>query len=193
MKPRGGKLSRYETSGNERQLSAIGIPTSSKNISPSIVAVQNPYDAHERVLATVNRQVDILESHRAHGWISEAAYRSGRLSQGMFERCSRSGPGMGSQWREGDRVDVVMAHDLAISHSIDDARKIIKYIAWLVKKLGPLDTELLRNSLNYRMSLRECAAKEAKYSDYQVECVGKRFREALELLARQGGDLEAWT
>src|SRR3954469_5398493 len=123
------------------------VPPRSRNAFTALVAVEDPHADPEsgrkgRLIATVNRRVDILELERSHGRISDEAYCAGRLTQAIFERAR--GPGGGAQWLEkGTRVDAELAKELAVIRTLDDARVIQNHLDAMRRTLGMIDASLI--------------------------------------------------
>ena len=205
------RIDRYDLA-EARDLGQRGRPTTTKNIETSTVAVEDPRPDRDsgpgqRVLATVNRRVDILEHERAHGRISNDAYREGRLVQALFERAGLSG---GSTWSDGARVDAEVAKELKIIRRLDDSRLIGKMVDEIEKTLGAIDARIVRQVLGDNRSYAQVAqpldlksaAARAGAADWQplgrggwqkpargdvrrarIGYVAQRFRDALETLA----------
>jgi hypothetical protein len=180
----------------------------SGKIEPGRVAVRDPephLEIPRRVIATVNRRVDILEVERSHDRISARAYRAGRLAQAVFERAGLGGSGA---WREGSRVDAELAKELKIVANIDRARLIKGYVARLRKCLGHLDAEILRQVLGDNRRYPEVALPKGRLvdgryvpryalqkgagdkdlvktmrSERNATYIARRFRDALETLS----------
>jgi hypothetical protein len=184
--PKRGRTSdRYNLNGASEPPGGLGRPPRSRNAFTALVAVEDPIaDANGRrgrVLATTNRRVDVLEHERSHGRISDRAYSVGRIAQAVFERARRSG--CGGQWRQGDRVDAVVAHDLAIVHAIEDARKIRGYVEKIRQAVGRIDANILQLILGDNRTYADVAALRGRAGDAGASYFAKRFRDALEDLA----------
>lgn len=177
---RKGSLGRYAHRGDERTLE--NCPKPNRNARTALVSIPNPYDPKERVFAAVNRRVDVLESERSHGLITEAGYQAGRTAQAMFERAR--GPGS-SNWQGGSRVDAYTSTELRIIHSIEDAKKVTAYMAWMAegKVLGMIDARLVRRILWERLSYADAANLQGKSGERGISYIAQRFRDGLERLA----------
>ncbi len=182
--PRRRPGGRYDLTAAREPANGVARPPRSRNVATAIVAVPDPYAARERLLATVNRRVDVLEDERSRGRISEAAYQIGRILQAVFER--GQGPrGARMQWSEGDRVDAAWAHELAVVLALDDAHKIKAYLDRLAHTVGMLDARLLRHVLGDRLSFAECAAARGRAGERGTRYYAARFRDALEFVAER--------
>ena len=184
--PRGKRSSdRYNLEGATEQPQGLGRPPRSFNAFTALIAVDDPIPDKDgrrgRVLATVNRRVDILELERSHGRLSARAYTVGRIVQAVFERAR--GPGAGSQWREGDRVDAVVAQELAIIRSIEGARRAQAYIARIRGAIGRIDANILQAVLGDRKSYADVSALRGRAGPRGAVYFASRFRDALEDLA----------
>lgn len=146
----------------------------------AIASVPDPMDARAHTLATVNRVVDVIEDERAHGRISEAAYREGRVAQAVFERAR--GPGS-SNWMGATRIDAYTAKELAIIHGIDSAARIQRMVRWLRFELGHIDAGILERVLGEQKSFAEVATLRGRGGERGTGYVAARFRDALESLA----------
>lgn len=176
---------RYDLARAHEPANGRGLPPRSANAFTAVVAVPDPHQnpegpGNERTLATVNRRVDILELEKSHGRISDAAYSVGRIVQAVFERAK--GPG-GTNWQGGSRVDAWAAHELAIIHGIEDARRITGWIERITRALGMIDARILRRVLGDRMNYAEVAAATGKAGERGTAYIAQRFRDALEELA----------
>ena len=177
---------RYDGRSDKTRLPPGGlgrVPTS-KGADTVVAAVEDPWgDGKERVFATVNRRVDVLEMERSHGRISEAAYRTGRTVQATFEKLGRL-PGCNWEVAPGDRFT---AQRSMVEQAMDRAGTIQKMVAAIQVRIGMIDTRLLRRVLGDRLSFAECAALQGKGGEKGQNYISRRFRDALEDLA------EAWT
>jgi hypothetical protein len=131
-------INRYDLTG-ARDLGMRGRPPKSANVEVDTVAIADPLPdpqggADQRILASANRRVDILEYEHSHGRISVDAYRAGRIAQRVFERAARVNGG--STWREWTQVDVKVAAEIAFNHRIDDADRINAYFDWMRRTPG---------------------------------------------------------
>jgi hypothetical protein len=141
-------------------------------------------DRGARIVATVNRRVDVLEDERSHGRISEAAYAVGRITQAVFERARNVAPSCG--WKEGDRVDAAWAQEVKIVRALENARMVESYKKRIDDAFGPagkLDARLLERILGDRMSYPQAAALQGKSGERGTSYIATRFRDALEALA----------
>src|SRR3954465_14923153 len=89
---------RYELRGAVEPANGRAVPPRSRNAFTALVAVEDPHADPQsgrkgRLIAPVNRRVDILELERSHGRISDEAYCAGRLAQAIWEKAR--GPGAG--------------------------------------------------------------------------------------------------
>ncbi|TMJ05812.1 MAG: hypothetical protein E6G97_02070 [Alphaproteobacteria bacterium] len=181
------RTGRYDTT-NACDLGVRGVPPESRNIAVSLVAVPDPNPdpdrgAGQRVLANVNRRVDILEWERSHDRISDGAYRAGRLSQAILERASR---GVGSStWQQGSRVDAELAKEISIIHALEDARKVKAHLQYLGSTLGKLDTLILHQVLGENRTYGKVELPNIRRTGTYESYIARRFRDALEALAEQ--------
>lgn len=179
-----------------------------RNAFTKLAAIQDPASgqggtvpeargSRVRQLSAVNVTTDILEWELSHGRISDAAYSTGRLAQGIY--CKARGPGVSSTWRAGHRVDAWVAKELAIIYAIDTARTIARYTGAIVRELGQKDANILRLVLADGKNYAEIAALNGRSGERGTSYFAQRFRDALETLADRwaargsdGGNIAAW-
>jgi hypothetical protein len=165
----------------------VGRAPRSPNAFTALVAVEDPIPdsqgRHGRVLATVNRRVDILELERSHRRISARAYTVGRIVQAVFER-SR-GSSASSQWGQGDRVDAEVAKELRIIRSIDNAHRVKEYVDSIRKAVGRIDANILQLVLGDGKTYADVAALRGRDGRQGTGYFAGRFRDALEDLASE--------
>jgi hypothetical protein len=187
------QLGRYDlTEAREPPNGRAALPYS-MNARTAVAAVTDPYDNRKRLLATVNRRVDILEEEHAHGRISQAAYLVGRIAQQVFERYR--GPS-GGQWIMGDHVDAARNAHLAVIAAIDAARDVLAFMGKLRRTLGVIDAPIMQKILGEGKTYTEVAAMRIPavcrvmprdVGRYEVAYIAQRFRDALETLANEFG------
>lgn len=175
---------RYRASQSVR-LPANGLataraPRQNRNVSTTIGAVPDPYADKEAIAVTVNRRVDLLEWEYSHGHLSEAAYRTGRIVQAVFERASGRSQ---SSWSLGDRVDAGMAKELQLLTALEKAETITAMMARIVKAIGQIGARFLRELLGEGRTYAQVAAMRGQSGDKAVTFVAKRFRNLLEDLS----------
>jgi len=185
-RPHQGALSRYDLAGARESADGRALPPASANAFTAVVAVPDPDQdsggrRDERVIATVNRRVDILETERAAGRISDAAYGVGRIVQAVFERAR--GVRHSGSWKTNDRVDTSWRAEVALIRSIEEARKVQIYKDRIRVALGMIDARLVERILGDRLSYAQCAALQGKDGERGISYVATRFRDALEALA----------
>lgn len=184
---RGRPAGRYDGRRELTRLPANGLarPAKCANVKTATAAVPDPFgDGTERVLVTINRRVDILETERSHQRLTEAAYRTGRLLQAIFERAGGVGS---SNWMGVSRQDPMIAQELRVLHSIMAAEEIEKLLRRIRARLGWIDARLLQRILGERWTFGQCADVVGRNGERGERYVAARFRDALEDLA------EAWT
>ncbi len=187
-KPMPGRYARRAIQDARMPPNGVGQRPRSKQVSLARVAVPDPYDPGERLQATVNRRVDILEQERSHGRITEAAYLTGRVVQAVFERAGgRSGGG----WREGARVDAATAHELAIIRALDSAHALEAYLRRISRLVGEVGARFLRAVLADGISLGAYATGVGKGGNRGANQVRGHFRIVLEQIAERWDDGKA--
>lgn len=175
------------TSSRSARMPANGLakPPKTKNVSVARAAVQDPLEPGAKLYVAANRFVDVLETERSHHRISEAAYIIGRQLQAVFEAAASLGGG--GQWRESDRVDPVLAKEVAIHRNIRAARRVDAETARLSREVGDIGVQFLRTILT-GTTFAEYAARSGARERRDVALVAGRFRTMLEdvVRARQG-------
>lgn len=157
---------------------ATGLAKPSVRIRTAIVAVDDPMEpGGPRLLARVNRDVDVLESELSHHRIGTAEYNAGRKLQRAFEAASSLS---GSNWQGGSRVD----NQQAQAHVIERAQRAVEAIAAASAIIGRSGVAFLEPILLRGYSLSGYAARSgARGSRADVTRVADRFRWLLEQLA----------
>lgn len=184
---------RYDLTGARSPASGPSSPQI--NVRTAVVAVDDPgeliqsesgrltlrQESEGRVIAQVNRRTDVLENERSHGRLNDAAYTVGRIVQAVFERAR--GPGGGGQWREGDRVDAWLAHELGVIHGILRAEAIRSMVAKIRKAVGRIDANILQRVLGENCGFADVASLVGKANAKGPSYIAERFRDALDDLA----------
>ncbi len=175
-------VGRYDGRGQRTIHPATGLARMprSKNRDEVVAAVPDPFGTSpERIYATVNRRVDILETERSRGLISEDAYRAGRDLQDVLERASSTGS---CNWDATPR-DRETVQRAMLARAMERSQDVQRVLTFVQARLGAIDTRLLRRVLGDWMSYADCAALRGKAGERGVSYVAARFRDALEDLA----------
>jgi hypothetical protein len=152
---------------------------SATNVPTTVGVVQDPYSPKEKIAVSVNRRVDLLEWEYSHGRLSEAAYRTGRIVQAIFERATGRSQ---SSWSAGDRVDAFCAKELQILTALEKAEAIRHHMARIVTAIGQVGARFLRDILGENKTYSEMAAARGQTD---TSFTAKRFRNLLEDLAEE--------
>lgn len=149
------------------------------------IEIENPSDpgSVERITATVNTSVDTLEAERSRRGISEAAYRTGRVLQAVFERSRGHRRASGNWLNEASRSDPAMAQTAAMIYAIEDARRCLELKQNMVDAVGQIDARLVEHVLADGWTYEECAVARGRDGERGRWYMGTRFRDALEALA----------
>jgi hypothetical protein len=159
----------------------VGRPVPSQNVRTAIAAVPDPEDPKHRILATVNRAVDLLEEERSKGRIKEDAYRVGRLIQAIGE----AAPGIrGSNWSGGDRVDVTRAHNEAVMAGLYHARRLAELEQHMLRRIGEENAKMLRAILVDGLTFRDWAKRMGRRGPRGEAFAAGNFRAQLEYVAK---------
>ena len=178
--PRLAPVSRYDGSREKTWHPSEGLARmpASANADTTVAAVVDPWgDGTERVLVTVNRRVDVLETERSHDRISDAAYNTGRLLQAAFERQGRVG---GTNWAGTSRRDPREVQREVMALLITNAHAINALLDQVRGHVGERNLRILRRVLGDRMSFEQCAAYEGKSGPRGQAFITESFRVALE-------------
>ena len=175
--PRNGVVSRYD-GGKARVPGDLARPVPSLNVRTTVGAVQNPLDpsGKERILVTINRNVDLLEDELKRKLISEGAYRTGRLIQAAFEVSVRSS----SNWIDGIGGDPTTAQELRQLTKIERAQRAARLAGEIRKAVGEMGAKHLRMILGDGWTYGQIAIREGKSGDRGRRQVAARFRQLLE-------------
>jgi hypothetical protein len=153
------------------------------DIVHGVVDDPNPSFRGERQRAAVNKNTDALEREHKNGRVSDAGYRAGRAYQLVLERSGGSATG-GGQWVEGDRVDAVLAHEVAIVRNIDRARATVSMLDDTAKVVGLLGQKVLELVLLKRRTLEQvCTDISGRDDKLARSFYAHLFRHSLEALA----------
>src|SRR5262249_55799388 len=133
-------------------------------------------------LATVNRDVDVLEMELAHGRIDEAAYHAGRALRRAYERLPAAASA--TNWRRGDRIDPLSGQSHFVERLDDAVRAVADMEERARRVIGRSGVNFLARILRDDLSFAELAARgAARGSRADVARVADRFRWLLAELA----------
>lgn len=125
------------------------------------------------------RRTDILQHEADHGRLSAAALGAGRGIEDALATLHRS---PGGTWAE--RVDAPCRGDGMAANAVDAARRVTKIMERVERIVGPVDARLLRLILGEGHDFAEVAALDGRSGDREKAYVARRFRDALEELAK---------
>lgn len=174
--PRGD---RYDRRGAYQHGAGLAQPARKQVVPTATVAIDDPLDPGKRLLATVNRRVDILEDERAHGRISVSQYETARQVQAVFERASGARLGSGG-WEVGGSRDQTIAHELAIIYAIEDARTVQRLLGRVTRAVGEVGARFLKQILADRNTFAAYAQARGKGGERGTAQVAGHFRLLLE-------------
>jgi hypothetical protein len=136
------------------------------------------------------RTQDILHNEQAQRLISGAAYRVGREIEQSLEKAAVGGAV--STWRDPDCIRSAADHEGRALRSVDAGLKLRQHWARIQGVVGTIDTSILHKVLADRLSYSEVAAAlTGKASERDGNYYARRFRDALEFLAKQGASAKA--
>jgi hypothetical protein len=136
-----------------------------------------PAKPHDRVLATVNKRVDVLEHERSHGWITEQAAETGREFQRLHELVD-SVPS--SNWEGRSHVDAAAAHEEAIARRHVAVHTIQRYRRQAIKRIGLFGWWFLRRAIVEGVSFQRLGADNGYPNEKGREWAARTFRRLLE-------------
>ncbi|MGF3026534.1 hypothetical protein ACQVP2_27390 [Methylobacterium aquaticum] len=174
--PRGD---RYDRSGAYQHGAGVGQSPRKEAVPTVVVAVDDPMEPGKRLLASVNRRIDILEDERSHGRITVSQYETARQVQAVFERASGARLGSGG-WDIGGSRDQTIAHELQIIYAIEDARVIRALLGRVERAVGWSGARFLKAVLADRATFAQCAVARGKSGERAVAQVAGHFRILLE-------------
>ncbi|SEQ49326.1 hypothetical protein SAMN05216548_10536 [Faunimonas pinastri] len=178
------RTSRYDTADAVPPIGGVARRPLSPNLPTAQIAVPDPENPKERILARVNRNVDLLELERSHGRISEAAYMVGRIIQAVFEQAA--GVRMGGGWAGGEKVDAATEDEIRLIRTLAKARLADDYVKRIEKVVGEVGAKFLRRLIMGEASFASEGAARGKGRDRGAAYAGDRFRWMLEEIS------EAW-
>ncbi len=150
-------------------------------VTTTTVAVADPFSPGTRVLAAVNRNIDVLEMERSHGRITVSQYEVGRQVQAILERGSGGRLGSMAFDVRGSK-DLTIAHELAIICAIDDARLVAALRDKIVRAIGTAGARFLAEVLTGRMTFAQYAEAHGKGGERGTATIAAHFRILLESL-----------
>ncbi|MGY2052396.1 hypothetical protein [Methylobacterium sp. JK268] len=195
--PNDARGDRYDRRGAYQHGAGVGRPARLAAVATAVVAIDDPLEPGKRLLATVNRRVDILEDERSHDRITVSQYETARQVQAVLERASGARLGSGG-WDVGGSRDQTIAHELAVIYAIEDARLVQKLLARVERAVGTVGARFLRAVLADRMSFGAYAQARGKGGERGTAQVAAHFRLLLEgldeaFVARGvASDIERW-
>jgi hypothetical protein len=158
----------------------LGEPPS-RNVRTKVGAVPDPCERGKTSLATVNRDVDVLETELAHHRIEEAAYLVGRALKRAYERIPAAD---GSNWRGRDRVDPLTAQEWFLERQADAVAAVHEIEERARRVIGQSGVAFLSRILRDGWTFKELAARTgSRGSRADTARVADRFRWLLAELA----------
>jgi hypothetical protein len=155
----------------------VARPPPSLNVRTALVAVPDPLDPNARIQATVNIATDLLETEKAHGRISEQAYRVGCAIQAAYE-------GERNSDAPNERVDVSTNPDHGMVCALDRAQRRVALQQHIEHLVGVIGAKMLRMILVEGFTFNQYAAQVAKRpGERGTAYVAGRFRSLLEEMA----------
>ncbi len=157
--------------------------TGKQLVKHGAVGDPNPALRGKRQKVAINIKTDALENEYAYGRISEAGYRAALVYQRVLDKAAGR-PSGGGQWLQGDRVDVVVAQELAILRGIDSADKALNMVRSALPVIGMLGAKVMRMALVERLTIADIARQMSGKSERtQVAFHAETFRQSCEALA----------
>jgi hypothetical protein len=150
-------------------------------VSVTSAAVADPFSPGTRVLAAVNRNVDVLEMERSHGRITVSQYEVGRQVQAILERGVGARLGSMAFDVRGSK-DLSIAHELAIIYAIEDARLVATLRDKVIRAIGVPGARFLAEVLTGRQTFAQYAEARGKGGERGTAYIAEHFRILLESL-----------
>jgi len=145
-----------------------------------------PGGVRRRRRVAINTRTDTLEQEYAHGRLSEAAYRSGRIYQRVLERSGNSSS-FSSSWPSLGRIDNSADPDAHIVRRLDNAAEAVAMLQETRPIVGIHGERILTLVLGQGLSLGEAAARlmtgGGSISRHATSFYAWLFRQVLEALA----------
>jgi hypothetical protein len=137
----------------------------------------------KRQRVAINIQTDALENEHARHRISDAAYWAARTWAAVMERSRPSVSGAGA-WNPGNRVDMVLSHELAVLNRIARAADAVAVCRDVRPAIGLSGEAILTLVLLEGLALRAAAARlSGKSGTSEVFFWSETFRRSCEALA----------
>jgi hypothetical protein len=172
---------RYGETNAAPPASGLAAPPSLR-VRTKIGEIADPMEGGKTHLATINRDVDVLETELAHRRIEEAAYRAGRMLKRAYEWLPAAASG--TNWRGRDRIDRVTAQENLLDRQADAVRAVAAIEQRARVVIGQSGVAFLSRILRDGWSFAELAARgQGKGSRVDVARVADRFRWLLTELA----------
>jgi hypothetical protein len=183
-RPASGRRPNLGRYGNHRArppATGLGAPPS-RNVRTKVGAVDDPLEQEKKLFATINRDVDVLETELAHHRLDEAAYRAGRTLKRAYERLPAATSA--TNWHRNDRVDPLTGQG-AFVERLDEAVRDVAIIEERARRvIGQSGVVFLARILRDGLSFAELAARgAAQGSRADVARIADRFRWLLAELA----------
>src|SRR5262245_14259279 len=179
-----GRRSSYGRYGDNRArppAAGLGVPPG-HNVRTTVGVVDDPMEQGQKLLATIHRDVDVLETELAHRRIDEPAYRAGRALKRAYERLPAATST--TNWRRGDRIDPLTGQGQFVERLEDAVRAVAEIEERARRVVGQSGVSVLAGILRDGWSLAELAAGgKARGSRADVARVADRFRWLLAELA----------
>ena len=125
-------------------------------IAHGSVADPNPTFRGQKQRVMVNSKTDALEWEYKNRRISESAYIAGRTYQGVLERSRPPASGAG-QFRQGDRVDCIIAAELKMLNRITSAQDAVVMLDNSARVVGMLGGRILELALYNQKTIADIA------------------------------------
>jgi len=188
-KPNGRRVRARTTDGRwhdtdpRARIPAGGFGTApSPNVQIQHGTVADPMEAKASSIVSVNLRTDLLEWEYSHRQLSEAAYRTGREIQGLWERATRI---MGSSWDDSSGGPPASSAD-RLAAKMELAEQIAALEKRIVRAIGMVGYRRLRSHLAHGLTFAQAAIKDGKGDGREaIKFAAKRFRHYLEDLAEE--------
>jgi hypothetical protein len=177
---------RYSLSGAYHPGVGVAGVARKASVETKLAAVADPMEPGKRIVASVNRRVDLLEYEHSHGNITVSQYEVGRQVQAIFERAAGA-----RNTHDIDFADVRISDpskrqdlaDLAAIRAIDNAREVEALMRRVHLAIGETPAHFIRELLSRGGTVKDyVTARDPLAGAREITRVADRFRYLLEVL-----------
>jgi len=146
------------------------------------IMLDDPFERGSKIFGYVNMKGDPLRMMHCRRQIDDAQFAAGRRWQHLYEEAEVGSIRGADTTRE--PVDGAGWHPELLT---DRRKKAVIWLGKCSKMLGRESDDLLRQVLVFNSTIEQAGASYGIFSEWKLGCLGLRFRESLELLAKEFG------